>query len=102
MVNDQCVIIHKASHKKGRRHDYDIHKKSHPATPEQAVSMFDLGCPWSGERLSRTKLIHAKQKETKHRIVSGKKITTKAILKKDGDRAYHLQDKEMQDSCRHV
>ena len=78
MVNDQRVIIHKASHKKGRRHDYDIHKKSHPATPEQAVSMFDLGCPWSGERLARAKLIHAKQKEEETRFVSrGKRLQSK-------------------------
>jgi hypothetical protein len=34
MVNDRGIIIHKASHKKGRRHDYDIHKKSHPANPK--------------------------------------------------------------------
>ena len=43
MVSNQGLIIHKASHKKGRRHDYDIHKKSHPATPKQVASVFDLG-----------------------------------------------------------
>jgi hypothetical protein len=76
MVNNQGVIIHNAKYKKVHRHGYDIHKKSHPVTPEQAVSMFDLGCLWSG-RLSRTKVIHAKQKETKHRIVSGKRSQQK-------------------------
>ena len=43
MVNNQGLIIHKAGHKRGKRHDYDIHKKSHPVTPKQVVSVFDLG-----------------------------------------------------------
>ena len=43
MVNNQGVIIHKTSHKKGKRHDYDIYKKNHPVTPKQVVSVFDLG-----------------------------------------------------------
>ena len=33
----------KTSHKKGKRHDYDIYKKNHPVTPKQVVSVFDLG-----------------------------------------------------------
>ena len=43
MVNNCSVIINKTKHKKGHRHDYDIHKKSHPVTPKQVVSVFDLG-----------------------------------------------------------
>ncbi len=43
MVNSQGIIIHKTGHKKGHRHDYDIYKKSHPATPKQVVNVFDLG-----------------------------------------------------------
>jgi hypothetical protein len=43
MVNNQGLIIHKASHKKGKGHDYDTYKKSHPVTPKQVVSVFDLG-----------------------------------------------------------
>ena len=31
MVNNQGIIIHKTGHKKGKRHDYDIYKKNHPA-----------------------------------------------------------------------
>jgi hypothetical protein len=42
MVNDRGIIIHKASHKKGRRHGYDIHKES-PCNPKQVASVFDLG-----------------------------------------------------------
>ena len=33
----------KQTHKKGRRHDYDIYKKNHPVTPKQVVNVFDLG-----------------------------------------------------------
>ena len=43
MVNNQGVIIHKTGHKRGKRHDYDIYKKNHPATPKQVVNVFDLG-----------------------------------------------------------
>ena len=43
MVNNPGLIIHKLNHKKGKRHDYDIYKKNHPATPKQVVNVFDLG-----------------------------------------------------------
>ena len=43
MVNNQGLIIHKTGHEKGKRHDYGIHKKIHPVTPKQVVSVFDLG-----------------------------------------------------------
>ena len=43
MVNNKGLIIHKAGHKKGKRHDYDIYKKNHPVTPKQVVNVFDLG-----------------------------------------------------------
>ena len=43
MVSKNGTIIHKAGHKKGRRHDYDIYKKNHPITPKEVVNVFDLG-----------------------------------------------------------
>lgn len=43
MVNNRGIIIHKTKHKRGKRHDYDIYKKSHPAAPKQVVRVFDLG-----------------------------------------------------------
>ena len=43
MVNNRGFIIHKANHKKGRRHDYDIYKENHPVTPKQVVNVVDLG-----------------------------------------------------------
>jgi hypothetical protein len=43
MVNNRGYIIHKANHKKGKRHDYDVYKKNHPVTPKQVVNVIDLG-----------------------------------------------------------
>ena len=43
MVNNRGYIIHKANHKKGKRHDYDIYKNNHPVTPKQVVNVLDLG-----------------------------------------------------------
>ena len=43
MVNNRGHILHKANHKKGRRHDYDVYKKNHPVTPKQVVNVIDLG-----------------------------------------------------------
>jgi hypothetical protein len=42
MVNNQGFIIHKANHKKGHRHDYDVYKKNHPVTPKQVVNVVAL------------------------------------------------------------
>ena len=43
MVNHYGLIFHKTGYKKGKRHDYAIYKKNHPATPKQVVNVFDLG-----------------------------------------------------------
>jgi hypothetical protein len=43
MVNNRGFIIHKANHKKGKRHDYDVYKNNHPVTPKQVVNVFDSG-----------------------------------------------------------
>jgi hypothetical protein len=43
MVNNRGYIIHKANHKKGRRHDYDVYKRNRPVTPKQVVNVIDLG-----------------------------------------------------------
>jgi hypothetical protein len=43
MVNNRSYIIHKAPHKKGRRHDYDIYKRNHIITPKEVVTVVDLG-----------------------------------------------------------
>jgi hypothetical protein len=43
MVNNRSYIIHKAPHKKGHRHDYDIYKRNHIITPKEVVTVVDLG-----------------------------------------------------------
>ncbi len=42
IVNNKGIIIHKLGHKKGRIHDYDIHKKNHSVTPKEVVNIYDL------------------------------------------------------------
>jgi hypothetical protein len=42
MVNNRSYIIHKAPHKKGRRHDYDIYKRNRHVIPKQIVTVVDL------------------------------------------------------------
>jgi hypothetical protein len=42
MVNNRGYIIHKAVHKKGRKHDYDIYKRNHLVTPKEVVNVVDL------------------------------------------------------------
>ncbi len=43
-VNNRGYILHKVGYKKGRKHDYDVYKKNHPAViPKQVVNVFDLG-----------------------------------------------------------
>jgi len=44
MVNNRGFIIHKLGYKKGRRHDYDIHKGNHPITPKVLCCMIILNC----------------------------------------------------------
>ena len=43
MVNKDGYILHKATHKKGRRHDYDVYKNNHLVTPKQVVNVLNLG-----------------------------------------------------------
>ncbi len=43
MVNGDGLILHKAGHERGRRHDYAIFKEDHPITPSQVDCVFDLG-----------------------------------------------------------
>ena len=42
-VNKDGYILHKVAHKKGKRHDYDVYKGSHPVIPKQVVNVLDLG-----------------------------------------------------------
>jgi hypothetical protein len=42
-VNKDGHILHKTTHKKGRKHDYDVYKKNRPVIPKQVVTVVDLG-----------------------------------------------------------
>ncbi len=43
-VNNRGYILHKVGYNKGRKPDYDIYKKNHPAViPKEVVNVFDLG-----------------------------------------------------------
>jgi hypothetical protein len=43
MVNSDDTILHKTGHDHGRKHDYEIFKNNHPATPLQVANLLDLG-----------------------------------------------------------
>jgi hypothetical protein len=81
MVNKDGYILHKAKHKKGRRHDYHVYKNNHPITPKQVVNVIDLG--YLGvetdfpEQLSSH--CHIKRREIKTSCQKKKKSTTKFI-----------------------
>lgn len=42
-VNSKGLIIHKTPHARGRRHDYDVFKTSHPRVPPEVNCNFDRG-----------------------------------------------------------
>ncbi len=42
-VNGKGLIVHKANHARGRRHDYQIFKRNHPSLPEGVRPVVDLG-----------------------------------------------------------
>jgi len=42
-VNKNGAIFHKTNHARGRRHDYDIFKSSHPSLPEKVTPVVDSG-----------------------------------------------------------
>ena len=99
MVTNQGLIIHKSSHKRGRRHDYDICKKSHPATPKQVVSVFDLGYRGWEDFPDQISSLPNK-KRTKKTCLKRKKVQPEPLQKKDSDGAHHLQDEKVQDNER--
>ncbi len=43
MVNNCGYILHKVTHKKGKRYDYDVYKEDHSVIPKEVVNVVDLG-----------------------------------------------------------
>ena len=81
----------------------DIHKKSHPVTPRQVVSVFDLGYLGVGkdypEQLSS---LPYKKKKNQESSAEEKERNKSHSKKEDSDRAHHLQDEKVQDNGRHI
>ncbi len=77
-VNNRGYIIHKATHKKGRRHDYDVYKNNHPVTPsKQVVNVIDLGyLGVETDSLEQLSALPCKKIETNNVYPKKKKITT--------------------------
>jgi hypothetical protein len=83
MVNKNGIIIHKLDHQKGRRHDYDIYKENHHATPKQVVNVFDLGYLGVEKDVQNNCPPYPVKKETVNDLQKRKNNTTKYILKKE-------------------
>jgi hypothetical protein len=78
MVNKQGIIIHNTGHKKGKRHDYGIYKKGHPAAPKQVVSVFDLGYLGGGrDFMTKSRPNPTERRQAKKICLMRKKSTTR-------------------------
>ena len=87
MVNNIVVISFiKQTHKKGKRHDYDVYKNNHPVTPsKQVVNVIDLGYLGVEKDFPEQLSSHCriKKRETKKRYPKKKKSITKFIPKRE-------------------
>jgi len=86
MVNNRGYILHKTTHKKGRKHDYKIYKNNHPVIPKQVVTVADLG--YLGMEKDYPDQLSSLPKRKKGNREGGlseeeKKSTTEFILKKE-------------------
>ena len=83
MVNNQCIIIHKTGHRKEHQHDYDIHKKNHPITPKQVVSVFDLGYLGVGKDFPEQMSSLPNKKKRNQECIKKKKSATRFTLERE-------------------
>ena len=93
MVNNRGFIIHKANHKKGKRHDYDVYKRNRPVTPKQVVNVIDLGYLGGIEKISRTTIAalpHKKKRNHPKYIPSAKRVWQNSFQKEDNSGTYYL------------
>ena len=70
VTNNSGFTIHKAGHKKGSRHDYDMYKKNHPVIPKEVVNVYDLGYLGVEKDFPEQKSIITLQKEEKSRVIT--------------------------------
>ena len=82
-VNKDGYILHKATHKEWRRHDYDVYKKNHPVTPKQVLNVHDLG--YLGVKMiSQNNYRHLPHKKNRNQNIypKKKKNITQSIQKR--------------------
>jgi len=82
MVNNHEFIIHKANHKKGRRHNYDVYKENHPTNPKQVVNVVDLVYLGIEKDFPEQLLSTPNRKQRNRSYPMTVKITTKIIPKR--------------------
>jgi hypothetical protein len=80
-VNKNGFILHKATHKEGRRHDYDVYKNNHPVTPKQVVNVLNLRYLGIKNGFGATICLTIKKRET-NVYHKRKKSITKFIRKR--------------------
>jgi hypothetical protein len=94
VVNNQCIIIHKTGHKKGKRHDYNScrYKNNHPATPENIanVNVFLPWIPWSRKRLSKQASSLPKREKNGVNLSKGGKEYNQYYAKKRIDMEHNM------------
>jgi hypothetical protein len=83
MVNNLGYILHKVSHKKGKRHDYDIYKENHSVIPKQVVTVVDLGYLGMEKDFPEQLSALPFKKKVNHCLSQDEKITTKFIQKRE-------------------
>ena len=82
MVNKHELIIHKANHKKGRRHNYDVYKENHPTNIKQVVNVVDLVYLGIEKDFPEQLLSTPNRKQRNRSYPMTVKITTKIIPKR--------------------
>ena len=102
MVNNRGFIIHKANHKKGGRHDYDVYKKNHPVTPKEVVNVFDLGYLGIEKDFPQQLSSLPNRKKRNLELSQEEMESNKNHSKKRSDRTYHLSIEKIQNTCRRI
>jgi len=103
MVDNQAIIIHRAGHKKGRRHDYNIcrYTNNHPVTPYHVVNALDPGYLGIGNDFPEQLSSVPNKKKPSTELSRGKRVQPESPCKENNNRAYyHLQVKKALDNYR--
>ena len=80
-VNKDGLIVHKTNHARGRRHDYDIFKQSHPKLPEGVRPGTDLGYYGIQNDFSELNPIIPFKREKRKELTEGQKRFNRKLSK---------------------